>query len=213
MGSSVAAFPRAVDAVPPRACAALYALALFVLALACLAFAPTAEAQIWIVTESDGSERFTTEPEPGARVFVRTRYTASPRPAAVTVPYGDSILSAAADSGVEPALVTAVIAAESNFDPRAMSAKGAQGLMQLMPATASDLGVRDVWDPDQNIRGGTEHLARLLGKYDDVSLALAAYNAGEGTVDRHGGVPPFQETQQYVQKVLGYYRSYRGLNN
>jgi len=86
--------------------------------------------------------------------------------------------------------------------------------MQLMPATADDLGVRDVWNPDDNIRGGTAHLARLLGKYDDdASLALAAYNAGEGTVDRHGGVPPFRETQQYVSRVLGYYRSYRESND
>lgn len=195
--------------LPRGASAALYALALALVALACLAVTSAAEAQIWVVTEPDGSERFTTEPEPGARIFVRTHYTAPRRPS-ITTPYGDSILAAAADHGVEPALVTAVIAAESNFDPRAMSAKGAQGLMQLMPATASDLGVRDVWDPEQNIRGGTAHLARLLGKYDDdVSLALAAYNAGEGTVDRHGGVPPFRETQQYVQRVLDYYRSYR----
>ena len=205
MGSSIAS---------PRGGAALYALALFLLGLACLGFASAAEAQIWVVTEPDGSERFTTDPEPGARVFVRTRYTASVRPSpSLDYPFGDSIRSAAVDNGLEPALVTAVIAAESNFDPRAMSNKGAQGLMQLMPATAADLGVRDVWDPDQNIRGGTEHLARLLGKYDDVSLALAAYNAGEGTVVRHGGVPPFQETQQYVKRVLGYYKSYRKLNS
>jgi len=190
----------------------LYALALFLLAIACLAFTSVAEAQIWVVTEADGSERFTTEPEPGARVFVRMRYTESRNPS-VIVPYRRSIRSAAADNGVEPALVTAVIAAESNFDPRAMSSKGAQGLMQLMPGTANDLGVRDVWDPDQNIRGGTAHLARLLGKYDDIALALAAYNAGEGTVDRHGGVPPFKETQQYVRRVLGYYRSYKGTIN
>jgi len=201
-------------AFPRGAAAALYAFALFVLGVACLMVTSAAEAQIWVVTEPDGSERFTTEPEPGARVFVRTRFTASGRSSSsLSFPYGDSIRAAAADNGLEPELVSAVIAAESNFDPRAMSNKGAQGLMQLMPATANDLGVRDVWDPDQNIRGGTEHLARLMGKYDDVSLALAAYNAGEGTVDRHGGVPPFQETQQYVERVLGYYRNYRGLNN
>ncbi len=172
-----------------------------------------ADAQIGVVTDPDGSERFTSEPEPGARIFVRTAFTASRRPN-LRVPFGDSIRSAAVDNGVDPGLVTAVIAAESNFDPRALSPKGAQGLMQLMPATADDLGVRDVWNPDDNIRGGTAHLARLLGKYDDdASLALAAYNAGEGTVDRHGGVPPFRETQQYVSRVLGYYRSYRESND
>ena len=204
MGSSTA---------PPRpGGAVLHAVALLLLTLACLMVTSAADAQIWVITESDVSERFTTEAEPGARVFVRTRYTASPSPS-MAVPYGDSIQSAAADTGLEAALVTAVIAAESNFDPNAISAKGARGLMQLMPATANELGVRDVWDPDQNIRGGAAHLARLLGKYGDVSLALAAYNAGEGTVDRHGGVPPFQETRQYVQRVLGYYRSYKPSND
>jgi soluble lytic murein transglycosylase-like protein len=188
------------------------AMTALLVTLVCLGASAAAEAQIWVVTEPDGSERFTTEPEPGARVFVRTRYTAT-RISASDVPYGINIANAAAETGVDAALVTAVIAAESNFDPRAMSSKGAQGLMQLMPATADDLGVRDVWDPEQNIRGGSAHLARLIGKYDDVSLALAAYNAGEGTVDRHGGVPPFRETQQYVQKVLRYYRSYKGLDN
>ncbi len=178
----------------------------------CLLPAGLAEAQIWVVTEADGSQRFTTEPEPGAEVYMRTRHGARRRPN-VTVPYGDSILNAASDTGVEPALITAVIQAESNFDPQALSSKGAQGLMQLMPETAEELGVRDVWNPEQNIRGGTTHLARLLGKYDDVTLALAAYNAGEGTVDRHGGIPPFRETQQYVDRVLTYYRSYQGTNN
>lgn len=192
--------------------AAAFALASFLLAACALAVPNVAQAQIWVVTEADGSERFTTEPEPGARVFVRTRYTA-PHRAGLQIPFGDSIRDAAADNGVEPALVTAVIAAESNFDPDALSAKGAQGLMQLMPATASDLGVRNVWDPDQNIRGGTAYLARLLGKYDNVTLALAAYNAGEGTVDRHGGVPPFQETQNYVSRVLGYYKTYTQSNS
>ncbi len=191
---------------------ALEAFALLLVTLSCLAVPRSAEAQIWVVTAADGSERFTTEPEPGARVFVRTPFTATRKPS-LTFPYDQSIRAAASENGVEPELVTAVIAAESNFDPRAESQKGAQGLMQLMPATANELGVSNVWDPDQNIRGGTAHLARLLGKYDDVSLALAAYNAGEGTVDRHGGVPPFQETQQYIQRVLVYYRSYQGLNN
>jgi soluble lytic murein transglycosylase-like protein len=191
---------------------ASFVLVLLLVATWALVVPTVAQAQIWVVTEADGTERFTTEPEPGARVFVRTRYTASRR-VAPQVPFGDSIRDAAADNGIEPALVTAVIAAESNFDPGALSPKGAQGLMQLMPGTASDLGVRNVWDPDQNIRGGTAYLARLLGKYDNVTLALAAYNAGEGTVDRHGGVPPFEETQNYVARVLDYYRTYTQSND
>jgi soluble lytic murein transglycosylase-like protein len=187
--------------------ARIAALALTV--LAALLLPAEATAQIWVVTEADGTQRFTSEPEPGAEVYMRTSHGAPRRPN-ITVPFGDVILNAARNTGVEPALITAVIQAESNFDPQALSSKGAQGLMQLMPATAEELGVRDVWSPDQNIHGGSAHLARLLGKYDDLSLALAAYNAGEGTVDRHGGIPPFEETQQYVDRVLGYYRSYRG---
>jgi soluble lytic murein transglycosylase-like protein len=181
--------------------------ALLVLVAAAI-FAPVAEAQIWVVTEPDGSQRFTTQPEPGARVFMRTRYGARPE-ATFQVPFGSSIASAARSNGLEPELVTAVIAAESNFDPQALSPKGAQGLMQLMPATAAELGVRDVWDPEDNIHGGSSHLARLLEKYEEVPLAVAAYNAGEGAVDRHGGIPPFRETQDYVQRVLTYYQSYK----
>lgn len=173
-----------------------------------------ASAQIWVVTDPDGSQRFTTSPEPGAAVFMRTLHGARPRRTVsvdLTAPrYRDEIASASARTGLAPALITAVIAAESNFDPNAVSSKGAQGLMQLMPATAASLGVHNVWDPRQNIRGGSDCLARLYAKYDDLSLALAAYNAGEGTVARHGGVPPFRETRTYVQRVLTYYERYGG---
>ncbi len=105
--------------------------------------------------------------------------------------------------GVDPALVHAVIDAESAFNPWAVSRKGAQGLMQLMPRTASALGVRDSFNPRDNIEGGVRHLRYLLDRFPgNVSFALAAYNAGEGTVDYYGGIPPYPETQQYVQKIL-----------
>lgn len=116
----------------------------------------------------------------------------------------------AARHGVDPALVLAVIAVESAFQPAAVSPRGAQGLMQLMPATAVELGVRDAFDPEQNLDGGVRHLRALLQRYEgDLQRALAAYNAGAAAVERHGGVPPFGETRGYVDSVLRRYRESR----
>lgn len=117
--------------------------------------------------------------------------------------YEPLVLEHARAQGVRPDLVRAVIQVESGFNARARSPKGAMGLMQLMPATAIELGVRNAFDPAENIRGGTAYLRQLLDRYDgDEQLALAAYNAGAGAVDRHGRhVPPFQETRDYVRKV------------
>ncbi len=110
--------------------------------------------------------------------------------------------------GLDPALLRAVVSVESNFKAEAVSPKGAQGLMQLMPSTAASLGVRDAFDPADNVDGGSRHLASLLASYGgDLKKALAAYNAGEGAVARHGGVPPYRETREYVDKVLKRYRS------
>jgi soluble lytic murein transglycosylase-like protein len=114
---------------------------------------------------------------------------------------------------VPPALLLAVIGAESAFDPRAVSRAGAQGLMQLMPATARDMGVVDAFDPEQNVLGGARYLAFLLKHFGDEELAIAAYNAGPGRVTRAGNqVPDIPETRAYVATVLGLYAAYRATN-
>jgi soluble lytic murein transglycosylase-like protein len=123
--------------------------------------------------------------------------------------YGAEIRKAAQAYSVDYNLVRAVIKAESNFDPKAVSRAGAKGLMQLMPQTASLLQVNDSFHPDQNIDGGVRYLRYLLNLFNDnLPLALAAYNAGEKAVFRYRGIPPYQETQTYVQRVLRYFQNY-----
>lgn len=123
------------------------------------------------------------------------------------------ISQVAGQYGIEAALLHAVIAVESRYDSRAVSPRGAAGLMQLMPVTARRFGVENVFDPVENVRAGAQHLIELLKLFDkDVSLALAAYNAGEGAVIRHGRrIPPYRETAAYVLRVLGFYEKYRAL--
>jgi len=120
------------------------------------------------------------------------------------------IRAVASRHGMDPALIKAVIAAESGFDPKAISTKGAKGLMQLMPSTAEILGIRDPFDPEENLEAGTRYLKALLGRFGgDLSLALSAYNAGPEAVERFGGMPPYEETRRYVSKVLQYYARFR----
>ncbi len=121
----------------------------------------------------------------------------------------DAIFDEAAEKyGVDAKFLKSIAKCESDFDPACVSHSGATGIMQLMPATAAELGVSDSYDPYQNIMGGAQYISELLDKYNgDTSLALAAYNAGSGNVAKYGGIPPFTETQNYVNKVLGYYNS------
>ncbi|MGM9993044.1 MAG: lytic transglycosylase domain-containing protein [Candidatus Bruticola sp.] len=126
----------------------------------------------------------------------------------------DSIIKEASEKyNVDPALIKAVIRQESAFNPQATSVCGAQGLMQLMPETASDLGVKNAYDPKENIMGGAKYLGQLLDMFNgDMTKTIAAYNAGPGSVQQYGGVPPYQETQNYVDKVLGYYQENKGIS-
>ena len=125
--------------------------------------------------------------------------------------FDSEIASASSKYGVDEAVVRAIIHAESSFNPKARSRVGAQGLMQLMPATARRFGVEDAYEPAQNIRGGVQYLAWLLKRFDgNLTLAAAGYNAGEGAVDKYKGVPPYSETQRYVQRVGVLAERYRG---
>ncbi len=167
-------------------------------------------AQIYVTRDATGSLVLSDRPVAGSAGNPVTTYavrnsglrTTRSASADVVSLYDEVIEDAAATHGVRPELVRAVIQVESGFNPRARSHKGAMGLMQLMPQTAAELGVDNPWDPAQNIRGGVAYLGSLIRKFEDEVLALAAYNAGPGAVSRYGQrVPPFRETQDYVQKI------------
>jgi soluble lytic murein transglycosylase-like protein len=156
--------------------------------------------------DADGTPHFSNIPNDRRYVRIAEKKRSAPK-----VKSYDLMISEAADThGVPPALVKAVVATESSFNPRAVSAKGAQGLMQLMPATARSLGVEEPLRVEQNLDGGVRYLRSLIDRYGDWSRALAAYNAGPTAVDRYGGIPPYSETREYVDRVLTYYRRYHG---
>ncbi|TGM42771.1 lytic transglycosylase domain-containing protein [Leptospira biflexa] len=120
----------------------------------------------------------------------------------------ESIESIAEAQGLDPNLVKAMVKAESGFKPKAVSPKGAMGLMQLMPETADSLGVKDPFDPEENVAGGVKFLKGLLKEFKDPEKAIAAYNAGPGAVKRYNGIPPYEETKQYVSKVKRFYQDF-----
>lgn len=184
--------------------------ALIVFTAAIVSAAP-ASAQVYKLTAPDGTTFYTNAPSsPGYKRL--PGYGSGTQAGWLRVPNGDparyhpEITNASLRYGVSDKLVVAVIRAESAFNPQAVSRKGAQGLMQLMPGTASVLGVRNSFDPGQNIDGGVRHLRGLIDRFgNNLPLAIAAYNAGERAVLTHGGIPPYPETQDYVTKVLRYY--------
>lgn len=185
--------------------------------------ATVARADIYAFTDDTGTTHFSNVPvDDRYKLVLEGREEAAP-PAAGPGPavsqallarsaaYDPYVEAAARKVEVDEALIRAVIVVESAFNARAVSPRGAMGLMQLMPATAQQYGVSDAFDPEQNIKGGSRYLRDLIDRYDeDLELVLAAYNAGEGAVARHGNqVPPYKETRQYVPKVLRVYRALR----
>jgi soluble lytic murein transglycosylase-like protein len=168
----------------------------------------TAFADIYRYKDKNGVWHFTDiKTDARYRLYMRTRETT---PSSYIKEYKGIISQASRRFGVDQSLIKAVIKAESDFDHRAVSRKGAQGLMQLMPGTADLMEVDDPFDPEENIFGGTRYLSLLLKRFqDDKTLALAAYNAGPEAVVTHKGIPPFSETRTFVRRVLDYYRIYR----
>jgi soluble lytic murein transglycosylase-like protein len=199
---------------------------LFVVAVFAAALAATAHADIYQYTDENGVVNFTNAPGPSVkkprriRAEARTTSNGSRSSAPATAPqrwlndsatipasYQEYINSACEKYGVDPSLVHALVKVESDFNPFALSQKGAMGLMQLMPQTAADLNVKNSFSPQDNINGGVRYLRYLLDRYEgNLSLALAAYNAGETAVKRWGTVPPFKETKDYVKKIMSIYQ-------
>jgi soluble lytic murein transglycosylase-like protein len=192
------------------------------LAGACFLFAVSPSfADIYSYVDSEGTTHFTNTPGGDARYRLYMRSREGKRRTGMAVApsdasperynrYNDVIREAATLYQIPEELVRAVIKVESDYDPRAVSRVGAQGLMQLMPDTAQRMQVRDIMDPRENILGGVRYLRVLANMFNgNLQLTLAGYNAGENAVVKHGGIPPFDETEDYVVRVLGFYRRYR----
>jgi len=175
----------------------------FSIAFVLLAVCAGADAQVSLTIRADGKKVISNF---GAQGSKKSDWNWLARQRNRSSQYDALIDRYASQHGVDPVLVRAVIVVESNFDPRCVSHKGARGLMQLMPETARRYGVRDIFDVEQNIRGGVRYLADLLELFpNDLSRTLAAYNAGEGAVLRTGGIPPYEETTTYVKRALTVY--------
>ncbi len=184
------------------------------LAFACAVtiFVAVAHAEIYVRTHKDGYKEFTNRPSGPGWVFYASesgyvpviRFERQGKPKSI-----DELVEEIADTfRINANLVKAIIVTESNCNPAAVSKKGAQGLMQLMPATSKKLNVSQPLDPRENIVGGVKYIKGLLASYGDLRLALAAYNAGPGAVRKYAGIPPYRETINYVKKVIGFYKKF-----
>jgi soluble lytic murein transglycosylase len=197
---------RLVSVIPARGL--FFGSGLTLLVIEFLFFVHTAEASNFRLIDEDGVVHLTNAPTDPRyqRLSGQTGTSAGWLRLPLRGKYQKEIQEASVRYGVDSALVAAVIRVESAFDPWAVSRKGAMGLMQLMPTTASVLGVRDAFNPKQNIDGGVRHLRGLIDRFaGDIPLALAAYNAGEEPVRWHRGIPPFPETQAYVRRIMQLY--------
>jgi soluble lytic murein transglycosylase-like protein len=198
---------------------------LVLLILACLFGMPPLYAQTYKFTDEDGIVNYTNIKPAGqnnVKVFFFPCYASDPKCNQLdweSVPlnrqaYDDEIMAAAKVFTVDDSLIRAIIHAESAYQPEALSPRGAQGLMQIMPETQTELRIDDVFDPISNIEGGTLYLSRLLDQFgQNVELAAAAYNAGPGAVQQYGGIPPYKETREYVRRVKILYRRYRSADS
>ena len=194
--------------MPGNRLPAIPVIACFVLLILAAKAPCLAQPDIYFYIDEDGNYHYSNVPTSDRYIPSELDFYADPPmrhdPAADT--YDDIIRDAAGTYGVDFALIKAVIKAESDFNPEAVSRKGAQGLMQIMPANFESFELHNPFDPEENIRAGTRYLKHLIERYEnDLHLALAAYNAGPGTVDRYRDIPPFRETQGYVRRVLTYY--------
>ena|SRR5215208_1305474 len=170
------------------------------------------QADVYMYKDKQGVLTFTNVPNHnGYKRILRDGAARIGPGSAASVAFDELIRSTSGRYNVDPDLIRAVIKTESDFNSNARSNKGAMGLMQLMPDTARLHNVSDAYDPNENIDGGVRHLRMLLERYQgDLELSLAAYNAGAGAVEKHGGIPPYNETREYVRKVLRLYDGFRG---
>ena len=186
---------------------------LFILCLFLLPAVATGD--IYRYVNENGVTIFTDNPvHSGYEVHVREKGSFRLASVGGYYPYRDVVVEACSIYRMDEALIRAVMEVESDYNRYAISSAGARGLMQLMPKTALQLGVRNIWDPQQNVQAGTAYLKRFIRRYSgNMELALAAYNAGPSAVQKYGQIPPFPQTKNYVQKVMRLYRDYSGFRN